>query len=37
MSPQFAKELAKILSDNVEQYEQMVGQIPQAEKERKKR
>jgi hypothetical protein len=31
VSPQFAKELAKILTENVAQYEQMVGELPEGD------
>ncbi|MGL4331638.1 MAG: DUF3467 domain-containing protein [Bacteroidales bacterium] len=36
MSPQFAKELAAILTENVSRYEEMVGAIPQAEEKKRK-
>ena len=37
MSPQFAKEMAKILAENVARYEEMVGAIPQTEEAKKKK
>lgn len=36
ISPQFAKEFARIQMENVTQYEQMVGELPEAEKKSKK-